>query len=49
MFNLDRFKKVNDDFGHEVGDMVLKSVTEPVIQTLRPLDLFSRTGGETAS
>lgn len=46
MFDLDHFKKINDDYGHEAGDAVLCSITAPVINALRPLDLFSRTGGE---
>lgn len=46
MFDLDHFKKINDQYGHETGDDVLRSITKPVINTLRPLDLFSRTGGE---
>ena len=46
MFDLDHFKKINDKYGHEVGDVVLRSVTAPVINALRPLDLFCRTGGE---
>lgn len=46
MFDLDHFKKINDRYGHETGDGVLKSVTAPVVNTLRPLDVFSRTGGE---
>lgn len=46
MFDLDHFKKINDEYGHETGDVVLRSVTKPVTKTLRPLDLFSRTGGE---
>jgi diguanylate cyclase (GGDEF)-like protein len=46
MFDLDNFKKINDQFGHETGDEVLRSVVQPIVSVLRPLDLFSRTGGE---
>lgn len=46
MFDLDHFKHINDQYGHETGDAVLRSITTPVVNTLRPLDLFSRTGGE---
>lgn len=46
MFDLDHFKKINDAYGHEVGDVVLRAATVPVVNALRPLDLFSRTGGE---
>lgn len=46
MFDLDHFKRINDEYGHEAGDVVLRSITSPVVNILRPLDLFSRTGGE---
>lgn len=46
VFDLDRFKWVNDRHGHAVGDLVLRAVGEPVRSVLRPSDLFARTGGE---
>jgi diguanylate cyclase (GGDEF)-like protein len=46
MFDLDRFKSVNDRFGHAVGDAVLKKFCEVMAAALRPHDLFARMGGE---
>ena len=47
-FDLDHFKKVNDTFGHEGGDFVLKEFTQLVrnIGLLKPKDIFARYGGE---
>lgn len=44
--DLDHFKKVNDKYGHQVGDEVLKSVISVCEQVLRPGDLLGRVGGE---
>lgn len=46
LFDLDRFKQVNDAHGHEVGDAVLKAVAETLVQSLRTVDLVGRLGGE---
>ncbi|NDY95863.1 diguanylate cyclase [Wenzhouxiangella limi] len=46
LLDLDHFKKVNDQFGHDVGDQVLKSVTETVSARIRQTDIFGRWGGE---
>lgn len=46
LFDLDNFKKINDDYGHDVGDNVLMIVGEIVKDCLRPYDLASRIGGE---
>lgn len=46
LLDLDRFKQVNDNFGHEKGDAVLKMVSETLVHTLRPVDLVGRWGGE---
>lgn len=44
--DLDNFKSVNDTLGHEAGDEVLRQSIDPVMDTIRPTDLFGRTGGE---
>jgi diguanylate cyclase (GGDEF)-like protein len=44
--DLDRFKSVNDRFGHGVGDQVLVEVVRRLVDGLRPTDLVARWGGE---
>ena len=46
MFDLDHFKKVNDTYGHQAGDLVLRSVAQKVMDTMRKEDIFARYGGE---
>jgi diguanylate cyclase (GGDEF)-like protein len=46
LFDLDRFKEVNDTAGHQAGDRVLKAFCELVAASMRPGDLFGRLGGE---
>lgn len=46
LLDLDRFKHVNDNHGHDLGDAVLKVVAQTLVQTLRPVDLVGRWGGE---
>lgn len=46
MCDLDYFKRVNDTYGHPVGDLVLKSFAEQVENMLRSSDFFGRYGGE---
>lgn len=45
VLNLDDFKRVNDSYGHPVGDAVLKSVVDICRQQLRDSDLMGRLGG----
>ena len=45
-FDLDRFKTVNDTFGHAEGDRVLKGVSEVILEHIRRYDLAARLGGE---
>ncbi len=44
--DLDHFKSVNDNFGHQTGDMVLKAVAKVIAQVARNTDLAARVGGE---
>jgi diguanylate cyclase (GGDEF)-like protein/PAS domain S-box-containing protein len=44
--DLDRFKQVNDSFGHEAGDILLKEVSRRLKQALRPSDVIARLGGD---
>jgi len=46
MFDIDRFKQVNDTYGHQIGDKVLMDVTARIKADVRPYDLFARYGGE---
>lgn len=46
MLDLDEFKKINDTYGHLVGDQVLCHVTECMRDTFRSSDYFGRWGGE---
>ncbi|WP_029007018.1 PleD family two-component system response regulator [Azospirillum halopraeferens] len=46
MFDIDHFKAVNDTFGHDVGDGVLKEVADRSSRNLRTFDLVARLGGE---
>ena len=46
LFDLDHFKSINDSFGHEAGDAVLRAVALCCRRTLRPGDLVARLGGE---
>lgn len=46
LFDIDRFKKVNDTYGHGVGDDVLCMICEECNKNLRENDIFARYGGE---
>jgi diguanylate cyclase (GGDEF)-like protein len=46
MFDLDRFKAINDSHGHAVGDVVIRRFCVVVAAMLRPNDVFGRMGGE---
>jgi diguanylate cyclase (GGDEF)-like protein/PAS domain S-box-containing protein len=44
--DVDRFKQVNDSFGHQTGDVVLKMVAQTLLKNCRSFDLVGRWGGE---
>jgi diguanylate cyclase (GGDEF)-like protein/PAS domain S-box-containing protein len=44
--DVDRFKQVNDTFGHQTGDVVLKMVAQTLLKNCRSFDLVGRWGGE---
>ncbi|MFW2502911.1 GGDEF domain-containing protein [Clostridium diolis] len=46
LIDVDHFKHVNDKFGHSVGDMVLKEVSNIIIKHIKTTDLATRWGGE---
>jgi diguanylate cyclase (GGDEF)-like protein len=46
LLDVDHFKRINDTHGHAVGDAVLSGIGERLRETLRPLDLAVRLGGE---
>src|ERR1700678_2793800 len=45
-FDLDRFKKINDTFGHPTGDHVLRIFADLISRTVRPSDIAGRMSGE---
>ena len=44
--DIDHFKRVNDSHGHNAGDQVIKAVASALIDSVRPMDLVARVGGE---
>lgn len=46
MLDIDFFKKINDTYGHTAGDVVLKRLSELLVDTCRIFDIISRNGGE---
>lgn len=46
MFDIDHFKQINDTYGHQAGDFVLRELARLVRASLRAEDLFARVGGE---
>ena len=46
MIDLDKFKNINDTYGHNVGDLVLREVSKAIRSELRGTDIVARWGGE---
>lgn len=46
MLDIDHFKRINDTYGHDIGDQVLKEVAKICSGSLREVDIFGRLGGE---
>ena len=46
LLDIDHFKRVNDRYGHGVGDEALRHVTDVMGRTIRGVDIFGRYGGE---
>jgi diguanylate cyclase (GGDEF)-like protein len=46
MLDIDFFKRVNDSYGHQVGDLVLRHIGKQVLSAIRNSDILGRYGGE---
>ncbi|MGU3846370.1 GGDEF domain-containing protein, partial [Vibrio diabolicus] len=46
LFDIDHFKRINDELGHDEGDKVICSVAETLLKEVRSTDFVSRVGGE---
>ncbi|MCH2164480.1 MAG: diguanylate cyclase [Marinovum sp.] len=46
MLDIDHFKKINDTYGHNAGDMALQAVSRMLVSEFRTIDLIGRLGGE---
>lgn len=46
LIDIDQFKNINDDYGHEVGDSVIRGFSEILANTVREVDLAARWGGD---
>jgi diguanylate cyclase (GGDEF)-like protein len=46
LFDVDKFKRINDEYGHDVGDIVLQHIAQIARQEMRSDDILARFGGE---
>ena len=46
MIDIDHFKKINDSYGHDIGDKILQQVCDSISAIIRKPDIFGRVGGE---
>lgn len=46
LLDVDNFKNINDNYGHMIGDRVLKQISELLTRTFRKIDIVGRTGGD---
>lgn len=46
MLDIDHFKRVNDQYGHDVGDLILQELSQVISVNIRKSDIFARIGGE---
>lgn len=46
MIDIDYFKKINDSYGHDVGDEVLIKLSKVLLENIRKVDILARWGGE---
>jgi two-component system, cell cycle response regulator len=46
LFDIDEFKRINDDYGHDAGDRVLRVIAGSIHRIIRPGDVFARYGGD---
>ncbi len=44
--DIDQFKKINDEFGHQIGDSVLEQISEMIERSVRSVDVVARYGGD---
>ncbi len=46
IMDIDNFKSINDNYGHQAGDEMLKKISQVILATIRKIDMASRYGGE---
>ena len=46
MIDIDHFKRVNDTYGHQVGDLAIQAMAKACLKMMRPTDIVARYGGE---